>query len=148
MYTTLKIDFTEFCFVENNDDTAEASNFENEFNNALVSSEDSHSDNDAKKKLSRKRQKDPSKWKRNIQKAKRQKGESYVSTSAKENVTNRKDSSGVQLCADSCRFKCNSIDDSDRKKIFYYYYSVNQAMKDSYIYNSMESEAPTRTRLN
>ena len=26
--------------------------------------------------------------------------------------------------------------------------TVNQAVKDSYIYNSMESEAPTRTRLN
>lgn len=47
----------------------------------------------------------------------------------KTEVMNRKDSSGVQLCTDSSRFKCNSIDDSDGKKVFSYYYSVNQAMK-------------------
>lgn len=64
-------------------DTIETSNFECEFDNASVSSEDSNSNNDVQKKSSRKCQKDPNKWKQNIQEAKRQKSDCYVSTPTK-----------------------------------------------------------------
>lgn len=64
-------------------DTIETSNFECEFDNASVSSEDSNSNNDVQKKSSRKCQKGPNKWKQNIQEAKHQKSDCYVSTPTK-----------------------------------------------------------------
>ena len=86
----------------------------------------------------------PEAWKRNIQKRLRQSGKSYISITTKKKCLEKSDSCGKLLCSENCRYGCDSIPDEYRKKIFNHYYSIDQPQKDSFIFNSMESDKPER----
>lgn len=89
-----------------------------------------------KTKKSRKRKRNPNKWKKNVAKNRRQHGESYVSSRGKYVP-------GVSLmdpCTTKCRRKCSTkISNEDRLKIFQKYYQLNTYVrKRDFIHSNTE----------
>lgn len=99
---------------------------------------------------SRKRKKDPTQWKKNIQKESRQRGRSYQRDHgpAKGTIAAAKVCPlGTELCHENCRLDCSAkIPDNARQIIFDYYYSIDQSGKDAYLSKCIESKTPDRKR--
>lgn len=79
---------------------------------------------------SRKRVRDPSKWKQNVAKSLRNSGKAYISTTSKKEVPGR---CIKEAC--NCRLKCSdNIDETERTQLFESYWSLGEVeLQRSYI---------------
>ena len=104
-----------------------------------------------KKTLVRKKVCKPETWKNNIRKELCQKGKEYTSTRGKQvsakTIVNKKD------CKHKCKFQCGKqIGEDARKKLFDYYYELNQNEKyvflrqvtEKYLKGRKTTEGPSR----
>lgn len=112
--------------------------------NAIVESEvemidpaDNNTNDKPKKKLTRKRTRNPESWGKNTRKKRRNTGQEYVSTKGKNVAAKKmKDS-----CSEKCRLKCRSkITEEERKNIFDYYWRLGDIEQQRSFLNKCMSD--------
>ena len=97
---------------------------------------------DTWQKTSRKRCRNPEKWKRNRIKKARTSGSMYVNYRG-ETVAAKKPKIDVPLCHNRCRFKCSDkIDNELRNQIFAAFYSMTAHAQDVYLCGCINTSAP------
>lgn len=121
-------------------------------NTSLVPYSDTESEKDCvpeelspmkERRKTRKRQRNPKSWKKNVRKENRQLGKSYTSTSGKI-VPDKK----LQHVDCKCKFKCcDKISKDERESIALSFYQITRNEKSHFILNNTECKMSIRTKL-
>lgn len=101
-----------------------------------------------KEKTSRKRQRAPQTWKRNLAAKARERGESYVSQKTGKMMPPKEIKQGT-LCKETCRLKCSDkFSLEDRGHILRRYYSLDVNAKNALLFKSIKILPVERHRAN
>ncbi|CAG2215890.1 DNAH [Mytilus edulis] len=101
------------------------------------------SNEDSTNSRSRKRKRNPDMWKQTIRKRKRQAGLEYVATTGKKRCKREIKRNG---CNGTCKFKCRTFSDAERKDIFHSFWSYNDSEKNAFYSSSIDKIQKGRTR--
>lgn len=110
----------------------------------LQNSEPDETNEDGASRKGRKRKLQKNQWKRNVAKAKRNKGEAYIDAKGMQ-ITARSMKIG---CEGKCRYQCNKIEDHKRSQIFGKYWGIGDVNRQrQYVASCMSKSQPQYRRV-